>query len=164
RRAVLSGHREGPPAVPDAVGGDRAHRVPGDRLRVDPHVRAARRPIRGGDLPVLCARGGGGVRAAPAAPRRTAAGAGARLSPGPALVRARELPHSRERAVGAPAGDRVRLPDDPAGRAGLLPVDSRETSGAPGRRVVMGSTGVQIARIPVDVTVPYVGLRTNSAA
>src|SRR5436309_2541704 len=97
----------------------------------DPERNLPRALCRGACFALLPRGAGGGRVGRGPPPRRTAAGAGARLSPGPALVRARELPHTRERALGAPAGDGVRLPDHPAGRAGLLPVDSRETSGAP---------------------------------
>src|SRR5437773_1940272 len=62
--------------------------------------------------------------AAPPASRPAAAGSRARVSGGAAAVRAGELPHSRERAVGAPAGDWVCVPHYPVGRAGLLLVDS----------------------------------------
>src|SRR5207247_350144 len=97
RRAVLPRHREGASALPDALRGDRVDGLSGRGIRVAPHVRAAGRPVRGGDFSVLCARGGGGVRAAPPAPRSAPAGARARLSGGATAVRARDLRHSRER-------------------------------------------------------------------
>src|SRR5437667_350593 len=95
RRAVLPRHREGASALPDALRGDRVNGLSGRGIRVAPHVRAAGRPVRGGDFSVLCARGGGGVRAAPPAPRSAPAGAHARLSGGATAVRARDLRHSR---------------------------------------------------------------------
>src|SRR5205823_14380158 len=75
-------------------------------------VPAAGRPVRRRDLPVLRARGGGGVRtaAAPAAGRAAARGPGARVSRGTGPVRARDAVHARQRAVAGPAAYGTRVP------------------------------------------------------
>src|SRR5438874_281140 len=131
RRAVLPACGPRAPDIPHSFGGDRPDGGAGDRVRRVPDVPAARRSVRGRDLPVLRARGGGGVRtaAAPAAGRGAACGAGTRLSRGAGAVRAGDAVHARQRAVAGPAPHRARVPDHSRRRARVPGVAAPVTRG-----------------------------------
>src|SRR5207302_1493297 len=119
RRAVLPWGRPGPSHVPHAFRRDRPDGGARHRVRRVPDVPAAGRPVRSRDLPVLRARGGGGVRAAaaPAAGRGAARGPGARLSRGTGALRAGDAVHARQRPVAGPASHGGRVPDHSRRRA-----------------------------------------------
>src|SRR5213082_548410 len=131
RRAVLPACGPCAPHVPHSFGGDRPDGRAGDRVRRVPDVPAARRPVRGRDLPVLRARGGGGVRtaAAPPAGPGAACGAGTRLSRGAGAVRPGDAVHARQRGVAGPAPHRARVPDHSRRRARVPGVAAPITRG-----------------------------------
>src|SRR5438876_10156999 len=161
RRVVLQARGAGAPAVSDALGRDRPDGAARDHLRVVPHVPAARRPVRGRDLPVLRARGRGGVHAAaaPAARGAAAAGPGGGVSRGARAVRGGDAVHARQRAVAGPAVHGPRVRRHPRRDSRLLRLAARRDADVTSARIddLPGEAHVYRALVPRCTTVQFLG-------
>src|SRR5574337_973898 len=127
--------RAGVAPVPEPVGGHRARHPARDRLRAAQQLPAARGKVHPGHLALLCAGGGGGLRAAADPARSGAALPGVGVSVGAGALPGRVGGDGAERAGDSAGGYRHHLRDHSgrgAGLAGVAPLRRRRRAGERG--------------------------------